>query len=39
MIRKVILTDFPDEKERKQQDKLAVTRDPSGFISCADNLR
>jgi MerR family transcriptional regulator, light-induced transcriptional regulator len=39
MIKKIILTDFPEEKERKQQDKLAVTRDPAGFISCVDNLR
>lgn len=39
MIKKIILTDFPEEKERKQQDKITVTKDPAGFISCADNLR
>ncbi|MCU0461129.1 MAG: MerR family transcriptional regulator [Bacteroidales bacterium] len=39
MIKKIILTDFPDEKERKQQDRLVITRDPSGFISFADSLR
>ncbi len=39
MIKKIILTDFPDEKERKLQDKILITRDPAGFIDCADNLR
>jgi len=39
MIKKIILTDFPDEKERKFQDKIVVTRDPADFINCADNLR
>jgi DNA-binding transcriptional MerR regulator len=39
MIKKIILTDFPEDKERKQQDKLVVTRDPAGFISCINSLR
>jgi MerR family transcriptional regulator, light-induced transcriptional regulator len=39
MIKKIILTDFPEFKERKQQDKLVVTRDPAGFISCIESLR
>jgi DNA-binding transcriptional MerR regulator len=39
MIKKIILTDFPEFKERKQQDKLVVTRDPAGFINCIESLR
>jgi len=39
MIKKIILTDFPDEKERKQQDRLVITRDPAAFISFADSLK
>ncbi|MCX6334510.1 MAG: MerR family transcriptional regulator [Bacteroidia bacterium] len=39
MIKKIILTDFPDEKEKKQQDRLLITRDPAGFISCVESLK
>ena len=39
MIKKIILTDFPDEIDRKQQEKLAITRDPAEFISYTENLR
>jgi MerR family transcriptional regulator, light-induced transcriptional regulator len=37
-LRKVIFTDFPDESETRNQDKIAITNDPSGFISLADKL-
>lgn len=39
MIKKVILTDFPDENEKKQQDRLIITGDPAGFIDCVNNLK
>jgi DNA-binding transcriptional MerR regulator len=38
MIKKIILTDYPDETDKKQQDRIIITRDPEGFISFAENL-
>lgn len=37
-LRKVIFTDFPDGSETRSQDKIAITNDPSGFISLAGKL-
>jgi MerR family transcriptional regulator, light-induced transcriptional regulator len=39
MIKKIILTDSPEEQERKIQDKLIFTQDPAGFIRCVEGLR
>jgi DNA-binding transcriptional MerR regulator len=39
MIKKIILTDYPEVMEKKYPDKLIVTRDPSEFISSVDGLR
>jgi len=39
MIKKIIFTDFPDEKERKQQERLAFTKDPADFITFTENFR
>jgi DNA-binding transcriptional MerR regulator len=38
MIKKIILTDFPEDKDRKSQDKVFITRDPSMFIRLIDSL-
>lgn len=38
MIKKIILTDSPEGKEKKSSDKLVITRNPSGFIKCIDGL-
>jgi hypothetical protein len=38
MIKKIILTDYPEEKEKKYQDKLIITRDPYGFIKSVEEL-
>jgi hypothetical protein len=39
MIKKIILTDSPEEREKKIQDKLIITQDPAGFIRCVEGLR
>jgi MerR family transcriptional regulator, light-induced transcriptional regulator len=39
MIKKIILTDSPEERDKKFQDKLIITRDPAGFIRCIEGLR
>lgn len=38
MIKKIIFSDFPDEKEKKANDKIVTTSDPAGFISAVENL-
>jgi DNA-binding transcriptional MerR regulator len=38
MIKKIILTDSPEEKLKKTNEKLIITHNPSGFISCIDSL-
>ncbi len=38
MIKKIILTDSPEERDKKYQDKLITTRDPSSFIRLVDSL-
>jgi DNA-binding transcriptional MerR regulator len=39
IIKKIILTDSPEERDKKFQDKLIITKDPSGFIRCIEALR
>ncbi len=39
MLKKIILTDFPDELSRKSNDKLVITKDPSHFIKTIESLR
>jgi DNA-binding transcriptional MerR regulator len=39
MIRKIILTDSPEELTKKSYDKLVLTHDPSHFIKVIDSLR
>jgi MerR family transcriptional regulator, light-induced transcriptional regulator len=39
MIKKIILTDSPEEREKKFQERLIITRDPAGFIRCVEGLR
>jgi DNA-binding transcriptional MerR regulator len=39
MIKKIILSDFPEVPEKKSQDRLITTSDPADFIKCIDNLR
>jgi len=39
MIKKIILTDSPEERDKKFQDKLIITKDPAGFIRCIEGLR
>jgi DNA-binding transcriptional MerR regulator len=38
MIKKIILTDYPEAMEKKGLDKLIVTRDPSEFIRSVEDL-
>jgi len=38
MIRKIILTDSPEEYTRKSYDKLILTKDPAQFIQVIDSL-
>lgn len=38
MIKKIILTDSPEDRDKKYQDKLITTRDPSSFIRLVDSL-
>jgi len=37
-IKKIILTDSPDEFEKKISDKLIISRDPEDFINCIEGL-
>ena len=39
MLKKIILTDFPDELSRKSNDKLIITKNPSDFIKTIESLR
>jgi len=39
MIKKIILTDSPEENEKFQNDKLVITSDPSGFLRYIDELK
>jgi DNA-binding transcriptional MerR regulator len=39
MLKKIILTDFPDVLGKKSYDKLIVTKDPSHFIKTIESLR
>jgi len=39
MIKKIIIADSPGETEQDYSDKLAITRDPAGFISYINELR
>ncbi len=39
MIKKIILTDYPEEKDKKLFEKLIITRDPAEFITAVDGLR
>jgi MerR family transcriptional regulator, light-induced transcriptional regulator len=38
MLKKIILTDSPEEYDRKLYDKLIVTKDPGHFIKAVDSL-
>lgn len=38
-IKKIILTDSPAERDKKFQERLIMTNDPSGFIRCIEGLR
>jgi len=38
MLKKIILTDSPEEITNKSYDKLILTRDPADFINIADSL-
>lgn len=39
MIKKTILTDSPEEADKKIYDKLILTSDPAGFLRCIEGLR
>jgi precorrin-6B methylase 2 len=39
MIKKIIFTDSPEERDKKFQEKLIITKDPAGFIRCIEGLR
>ena len=39
MIKKIIFTDSPEERDKKFQDKLIITKDPAEFIRCIEGLR
>jgi DNA-binding transcriptional MerR regulator len=39
MIKKIILTDSPEEYSKKYSDKLIVTKDPVSFIKAIESLR
>jgi DNA-binding transcriptional MerR regulator len=38
MIKKIILSDFPEEEDKKVTDKIIITTDPAGFITAVENL-
>jgi DNA-binding transcriptional MerR regulator len=38
MIKKIILTDFPEELTKKSYEKLVVTKDPTHFINVIESL-
>jgi len=37
-INKIILTDSPADRDKKFQDRLIITSDPSGFLRCIEGL-
>jgi|SRR5664280_100479 len=39
MIKKIIFTDSPEERDKKFQEKLIITKDPAGFLRCIEGLR
>jgi DNA-binding transcriptional MerR regulator len=39
MLKKIILTDSPEEFTKKVYDKLIITKDPPGFIKVVDSLK
>lgn len=39
MIKKIILTDSPDDHDKKSFDNLIMTKDPAGFIKAIDSLK
>lgn len=39
MLKKIILTDFPEEYSKKSYDKLVITKDPAHFIKTIESLR
>jgi len=39
MLKKIILTDFPEEYSKKSNDKLVITKDPLHFIKTIESLR
>jgi DNA-binding transcriptional MerR regulator len=39
MLKKIILTDFPEEVSKKTYDRLMVTKDPSHFLKTIETLR
>ncbi|MCX6330345.1 MAG: MerR family transcriptional regulator [Bacteroidia bacterium] len=39
MIKKIILTDYPEVMDKKYQDRMSVTRDPDSFIRFVEGLR
>jgi MerR family transcriptional regulator, light-induced transcriptional regulator len=39
MIKKIILTDSPEERDKKFSEKLIITRDPADFIRCIETLK
>jgi DNA-binding transcriptional MerR regulator len=39
MLKKIILTDFPEELNKKSSDMLILTKDPSHFIKTIESLR
>jgi hypothetical protein len=38
MLKKIILTDFPEEYNKKSYDKLVITKDPAHFIMTIESL-
>ena len=39
LLKKIILTDFPEDYSKKPQDKLLITRDPNDFVSKISSLK
>lgn len=39
MIKKIILTDSPEDGFKKTSDKIIIIRDPAAFIKCAEGLK
>ncbi len=39
LLKKIILTDFPEDYSKKPHDKLLITRDPNDFISKISSLK